>query len=151
MSTLPFRILIVALGSHGDVHPFLAIGRELHRRGHDVRMIMPAMYEPLTRSVGLEFSPAGTVEQFDRLSNRPELWHPVKGFHVIAEGVGESLPWYYDAIVKNHAPGRTGLVMSTLALAGRIAQETLGLPGVTVHLSPAIFPGPRSRESCAAM
>ena len=100
-------------------------------------MIMPAMYESLTRSLGLEFVPAGTVELFERMSSRPELWDPVKGFGVIAEGVGESLGWYYEAIVSNHRPGRTGLVMSTLLMGGRVAQETLGMRGVMVHLSPA--------------
>jgi UDP:flavonoid glycosyltransferase YjiC (YdhE family) len=136
MAQAPLRILVAALGSHGDVHPFLAVGRELQRRGHDVRMILPAMYEELTAKVGLGFTPAGTVEQFDELSSNPDLWHPVKGFQVIARGVVTSLPWYYDAIVANHEPGRTLLVMSTLLLAGRVAQETLHVPGVTVHLSP---------------
>jgi rhamnosyltransferase subunit B len=135
----PFRVLIAALGSYGDVHPFLAIGRELQRRGNDVVMILPAMYESLTRSLGLEFVPAVSIEQFERISSKAELWHPVKGFHVIAEGVAESLGWFYQAIVNNHRPGRTGLVMSTLVLGGRVAQETLGIRGVTVHLSPAII------------
>jgi UDP:flavonoid glycosyltransferase YjiC (YdhE family) len=132
----PFRILIAALGSHGDVHPFLALGRELQGRGNEVIVIMPAMYESLTRSLGLEFAAAITIEQFDRFSSRPELWDPVKGFQVIAEGATESMGWYYDAIVANHRPGRTGLVMSTLLLGGRVAQERLGIRGVTVHLSP---------------
>jgi rhamnosyltransferase subunit B len=135
----PFRILIAALGSYGDVHPFLALGRELQGRGNEVIMIMPAMYESLTRSLGLEFVPAVTIEQFERFSSKPELWDPIKGFAVVAEGVGESLGWYYQAIVASHRPGRTGLVMSTLLLGGRIAQETLGIKGVTVHLSPACF------------
>ena len=133
------RIIVAALGSYGDVHPFLAIGRELRRRGHEVIMIMPAMYESLTRKLGLEFAGAGTVEQFDQFSSQRELWDPVKGFGVIARGVGESMPWFYEPIVRNHRPGRTGLVMSTLLLAGRVAQETLGIRGVTVHLSPAVL------------
>ena len=135
----PFRILIAALGSYGDVHPFLAVGRELQRRGNEVIMIMPAMYEGLTRSLGLQFVGAISVEQFEKFSSKPELWDPVKGFQVIAEGVGESLGWFYEAIVDNNRPGRTGLVMSTLLLAGRVAQEKLGMRGVTVHLSPAIM------------
>jgi rhamnosyltransferase subunit B len=136
---MPFRIIIAALGSYGDVHPFLAIGRELQRRGHEVVMVMPAMYESLTRKLGLEFAGAGTVEQFDQFSSQRELWDPVKGFGVIARGVGESLRWFYEPIVENHRPGRTGLVMSTLLFAGRVAQETLGIRGVTVHLSPVVL------------
>ena len=136
---MPFRIIIAALGSYGDVHPFLAIGRELQRRGHEVVMVMPAMYESLTRKLGLEFAGAGTVEQFEQFSSQRELWDPVKGFGVIARGVGESLRWFYEPIVQNHRPAKTGLVMSTLLLAGRVAQETLGVRGVTVHLSPVVL------------
>jgi rhamnosyltransferase subunit B len=133
----PFRMIVAGLGSHGDVHPFLAVGRTLQLRGHDVVMILPAMYEMLTRSLGLQFVPAGTVDEFDRFSSRRELWDPLKGFQVVAEGVGQSLDWYYNAIKENHIPGRTGLVLSTLLLGGRIAQEILGLKAVTIHLSPA--------------
>ncbi|MBN3787941.1 glycosyltransferase [Burkholderia sp. Ac-20353] len=32
------RILIATAGSHGDVLPFIALGRELSRRGHDIHM-----------------------------------------------------------------------------------------------------------------
>jgi rhamnosyltransferase subunit B len=138
-SSMPLRIPIVALGSHGDVHPFLAIGKELQRRGHEVRMLMPAMFENLTRAVGLEFTPIGTIEQFEKMSSRPELWHPIKGFQVVAEGTAELLQPCYDAIVKNHAPGRTVLVLSSLGLSGRVAQEVMGLPAVSVHLQPSIF------------
>lgn len=100
---------------------------------------MPAMFESLSAAVGLEFSAVGTIEQFEKMSARPELWRPVRGFQVVAEGVGELLAPCYDAIVRNHAPGRTVMVLSSLGLAGRVAQEVLGLPAVSVHLQPAVF------------
>jgi rhamnosyltransferase subunit B len=136
---MSLRIPIVAIGSHGDVHPFLAIGKELRQRGHEVRMLMPAMFENLARALGLEFTPVGTIEQFERMSSRPELWHPIKGFQVVAEGTAELLEPCYDAIVQNHAPGRTVLVLSSLALSGRVAQEVMGLPAVSVQLQPSFF------------
>jgi len=136
---MSLRILIVALGSHGDVHPFLAIGRELKRRGNDVCMILPAMFEELARAVGMEFAAIGTVEQFEKMSARAELWRPVRGFQVVAEGVGEMMGACYEAILKNYVPGRTVLVLSSLAVAGRVAQELMGIPAVSVHLQPAVF------------
>jgi rhamnosyltransferase subunit B len=139
MGKSPLRILVAALGSYGDVHPFLAIAKELKNRGHDVRVLMPAMYEGLAKSLNLTFVPIGTVEQFDEFSSRPELWKPIQGFQVVAEGAGEMLRPYYEAIVANHDPGRTVVVFSTLVVAARIARETLGIPGVGVHLSPACF------------
>jgi UDP:flavonoid glycosyltransferase YjiC (YdhE family) len=35
------RIVLACWGSRGDVEPCVAIGRELLRRGHDVRMAVP--------------------------------------------------------------------------------------------------------------
>jgi UDP:flavonoid glycosyltransferase YjiC (YdhE family) len=139
MSSSSIRILIAALGSHGDVHPFLGLGEVLAARGHEVRLIAPAMYEVMARLVGLEFVPIGTVEQFERHSSRADLWHPRKGFQVIAEATGEFLGEYYRAITENCERGRTILVLSSLALGGRVAQEVLGVPAVTIHLSPSVF------------
>lgn len=139
MSQPPLRIIIAALGSHGDVHPFLALGRALRERGHDVRFIAPAMYQPLAQAVGLQFVPAGTIEQFERLSTNVKLWHPTQSFRVVAEGTAELFEPFYRAIVENHERGRTVLVLSSLLLAGRVAQEVLGAPAVSVHLSPAII------------
>jgi rhamnosyltransferase subunit B len=139
MSAPPLRIVVAALGSHGDTHPFLAVGKTLRERGHEVRFIAPAKYESMARSVGLQFVPIGTVERFERQSSRPELWHPRKGFAVVAEMVGELVGEYYQAIVDNCEPGRTVLVLSSLVLAGRVAQEVLRVPTVTIHLSPSVF------------
>jgi UDP:flavonoid glycosyltransferase YjiC (YdhE family) len=140
------RILIAALGSHGDVHPFLALGQTLRRRGHDVRIIAPAMYQPLANSIGLEFVPIGTVELFERHLSRPEIWRPVRGFQLLAQSVAELIEPYYQAIVRNHQSGATVLVMSSLVLGGRVAQDALRIPAVSVHLSPAVL---RSLQSPA--
>ena len=140
------RILIAALGSHGDVHPFLALGQTLRRRGHDVRIIAPVMYQPLANSLGLKFVPVGTVELFERHVSKPELWRPVRGFGVLAQSVSELLEPYYQAIVRNHQSGATVLVLSSLVLGGRVAQDALRIPAVSVHLSPAVL---RSLQSPA--
>jgi rhamnosyltransferase subunit B len=137
-------MLVAVLGSHGDVHPLLAVARALRDRGHDVIFIAPAMYENLAQAAGLKFIPVGTWEQFERLSSNPDLWHPTRSFRVIAEGTAELFKPFFRAITENHEPGRTILVLSTLLLAGRVAQEVLGAPAVTIHLSPGII---RSVES----
>jgi len=146
MPRIGLRILIAALGSHGDVHPFLALGQTLRGRGHDVRIIAPAMYQALADSIGLQFVPVGTVELFERHVSRPEIWRPVRGFQILAQSVAELIEPYYQAVVRNQQSGATVLVMSSLVLAGRVAQDALGIPAVSVHLSPAIL---RSLQSPA--
>lgn len=50
------KITILALGSHGDVHPLIALGKGLQQVGHDVYIGAPQSLEKLIRSLGLQFS-----------------------------------------------------------------------------------------------
>jgi len=45
--------VLATLGSRGDVEPCAAIGRELQRRGHEVRMAVPPNYIGFVESAGL--------------------------------------------------------------------------------------------------
>lgn len=47
------RFMLATLGSRGDVEPCAAIGRELQRRGHEVRMAVPPNYLGFVESAGL--------------------------------------------------------------------------------------------------
>lgn len=49
------RIAMVAIGSRGDVQPFLALGAGLRARGHEVRLATHGDFRALTREAGLEF------------------------------------------------------------------------------------------------
>jgi rhamnosyltransferase subunit B len=135
----PLRVLIAALGSHGDVHPFIAIAKAMRDRGHNVTLIAPAVFEPLVRAAGIDFAGIGSIDELDRISNDPDLWKPSRAFFVLSRNVSLLTESYYQAVEQRHVPGRTVAVMSTLALGARVAQEKLGIPGVTIHLSPAII------------
>ena len=37
----PMKFVLASWGSRGDIEPCAAVGRELLRRGHDVRMAVP--------------------------------------------------------------------------------------------------------------
>jgi UDP:flavonoid glycosyltransferase YjiC (YdhE family) len=47
------RFVLGCYGSRGDVEPCVAVGRELLRRGHDVRMVVPPDLVGLAESVGV--------------------------------------------------------------------------------------------------
>ena len=51
------RIAIIALGSRGDVQPYIALGRGLNQAGHTVRLVTNKNYGPLVQSHGLDFWP----------------------------------------------------------------------------------------------
>ena len=65
------RIAIIAMGTRGDVQPYLALGKGLVTAGHFVRLITHENFEKLVTSHGLEFCPAkGNVQE---VMESPEL------------------------------------------------------------------------------
>ncbi|KAI1068572.1 hypothetical protein LB507_004268, partial [Fusarium sp. FIESC RH6] len=53
------NIVIQVVGSRGDVQPFIALGNELQRHGHRVRLATHDVFENFVRGSGLEFYPIG--------------------------------------------------------------------------------------------
>jgi rhamnosyltransferase subunit B len=133
------KALLIAIGSHGDVHPFVGIGLALRARGHDVTVVANGHFEPLVRRVGLDFAPAGTAEEYHALALRPDLWHPVKGFRLIMEGTVRFMRPVYQTIVERYVPGETVVVASTLGLGARVAQDKHDIPTATVQLQPSVL------------
>ena len=77
------NILLIPLGSAGDVHPFVGLGLALRARGHDVTLITGAYFEDLVRRLGMKMVPLGTAEEFETGINDPDLWHPRRGLELI--------------------------------------------------------------------
>lgn len=77
------RFAVVALGSAGDLHPFLAIARELARRGHEVTLLGQAPYQAQVEREGVGFVAAVNSSTHERTLTHPLLWHPLDGFGVL--------------------------------------------------------------------
>jgi sterol 3beta-glucosyltransferase len=50
------RVAVPAMGSHGDVEPFLALAAGLRRRGHTVVVATHAEFAALVTGAGVEFA-----------------------------------------------------------------------------------------------
>src|ERR1043165_8567632 len=70
------HMLLVTLGSAGDVHPFVGLGIKLRQRGHRVTLVTSGYFQPLVQRTGLEFEALGTREEFIELASKRDLWHP---------------------------------------------------------------------------
>jgi UDP:flavonoid glycosyltransferase YjiC (YdhE family) len=53
------NIVIQVVGSRGDVQPFVALGNELQRHGHRVRLATHDVFRDFVHESGLEFYPVG--------------------------------------------------------------------------------------------
>ncbi len=133
------HVVLVPFGSSGDVHPFVGLGVALKARGHRVTVVSIPNFIPLLEKHGFEMVSIGEPDRFDTLLHDPRLWHPTKALAVVMESVLEGLKPVYDAIASCFVKGETVVVAGSLAMGARVAQEVLGVPLATVHLSPSIF------------
>lgn len=132
------HFLLAPVGSHGDVHPFVGIGKALRDRGHRVTMITSEPFRGVAERNGIDFVGTVTAAEYDAMTSHPDLWHPKKGLRVLFDRdlMRRYLPVVFGAIRERYEPGNTVLVGGTLGYAARIAQEALGIPYATAHPQP---------------
>jgi rhamnosyltransferase subunit B len=136
---MPLRILLPTIGSSGDVHPVIELGRALLGRGHRVTVVTNEYFREQVGQNGLGFIPLGTRAEAEALMGDPRLWHPRKGFGSIVEGaLLPNIRRLYRIIEEHQGPG-TVVAATTLCLGARVAQERLGVPTATIHLQPSVL------------
>lgn len=60
------KIILATFGSFGDVQPFLFMGKILQAQGHQVLFIANPRFADPVLAAGLEFQPAGTLEEYEQ-------------------------------------------------------------------------------------
>jgi UDP:flavonoid glycosyltransferase YjiC (YdhE family) len=140
-ATAARQILLLPLGTWGDVIPFVQLGRELRRRGHQVTVAGCDVFEPLARRAGLEFVSLQSADGYERVVGNPRLWHPRwAGITFLRQAVLPSMRRQFEFADEAIRSGECDvLVAPAHSLGARIAQEVHGTPLVTVHLAPYMF------------
>ena len=135
----PLRFILTPIGSSGDVHPYIGIGRALRARGHEVVLLASEPFQDMAEAAGLRVVATHSTEDFDRLSQDPDLWHPRHGLRLVLRATASALRTEYDAIGSVYEPGRSVLVGHTLGFAARVFEEAHDAPAATLQLAPAAF------------
>lgn len=134
------KLLLFPFGSSGDVHPFLAMGREMERRGHEVTVVVNGYFRELVEKLGFRYVESGTREEFLKMADHPDLWSPTKSFrHIFERGVMSVIDQHYKLAADAAERRDTLVVANCFGFGPRLAQEKLGVPLVTVHLQPAVL------------
>lgn len=134
------NVMILAVGSYGDVLPLVGVAKRLLQRGHTVTVYTNGHFEELVRNAGINFVAIGTAEDYDALADNPALWHPHTGWRLIMKRlVSGALEEAYHLLLSRVTQPHTILVSSTLGFAARLLQETHHIPHATVHFSPGVF------------
>lgn len=136
------RIAIVAIGSRGDVQPYLALGLGLKRAGHEVRMVAPARFKTFIESYGIDFFPLNWDPASFMAGPVTESGRSIFGFwrHFFPEEHKIS-----ETLVRECSEGCQGsdLILANLvAFFGPMVGKLLGIP--TLLLS--AVPGYPTRE-----
>ena len=143
------RWLLTSWGSRGDLHPFLALGRGLVARGHEVSLVGHPEWEAETRAVGLRFVATDEPSRHDLLQNHPEIfsrkWGGLASLralvqHAIAPGFAPTLN-----ALRAEAPAHDAIVAHHFVFPAPIAAELAGKPWATVSLAPGVVPSDFTR------
>ncbi len=131
------RVVLTAVGSLGDLHPYLAIGQELARRGHRPAVATVPSFRERVEAAGLEFAPmrAATADE-----PSPELIQKVfdgrRGVeYIVRRLILPALPMAY-ADTLQAAEGADLLVAHPLTWGTRLVAERKGIPWVSTMLAP---------------
>lgn len=133
------RILVISIGTYGDVLPFIGLAAELKRRGHAVTLASAETFGDAARRAGVDFEPLTSKREYSALFEHPSFWRPFFGARRLFATLPKFLKPTYEFVLTHHRPGETLVIASALAIGARIAHETLGVPVVSVHLTPIMF------------
>jgi rhamnosyltransferase subunit B len=135
------RIVLNTFGSFGDVHPYLAIGIELKRRGHDPVIATSEVYRAKIETEGIAFA-AVRPDVGELLGDKDtirQIWDPVKGPEALIRGyLMPAVEQSYQDLFTACA-GADLLLTHAAAYAGPVVAEKLGLRWLSVALQPLVF------------
>ncbi|MGV7222635.1 MAG: glycosyltransferase [Nitrospinales bacterium] len=132
------KFLLMPFGSYGDVLPFMGIGKQLMREGHDVEIATNEYFADVIKDAGLRHIPAGSADDYIRVANDVDMFSRLKGPAMVAKAVINRIEPVFE-IAKNAMDDDRLVVGGILAMGARVAQEVTGKPYVVTHLAPIGF------------
>ncbi len=139
MAVKPKRILFATIGSLGDLHPCIALGQELQRRGHSVTIAATEFYRAKVESLGFSFramrpnwnpTDQELIEQCEDLKTGPEILFR----KLILPHLSDT---YHD--LRAACADTDFLIAGELVYAAPLVAERLQMRWASIILSPSSF------------
>ena len=132
------RILLTTMGSLGDLHPYVSIGLELQRRGHQAVIATHGLYRERVEAQMLDFAPVRpNFENWgDTSSVLRDAMDERRGSEVVLHKL--VLPYLRDSLddLRRAAVGADLIVDHVLTFTAPLVAEKLGIPRVSTALQP---------------
>lgn len=142
------RLLMLTNGSHGDIHPFLAVGREMVRRGHAAALMTNPYFAPHTVQAGLEPIALGQHTDLGKmLSENPSTMSPLRGpMQVMRKLMLPYVPEVVETARRTIKEWKADVVLvHPLCIGGSWAAELAGVPCHAASLAPSIWFNPNDQ------
>jgi rhamnosyltransferase subunit B len=130
-------VIATAWGTLGDTLPFIAVGAELRRRGHEVALVSSPAFERQAHEAALDLVPVGTLDEHLAFVRDPALWDRDTVVKAVSRYWLRNAQGLYEAIVRVHRPGETVLLAGPMNVSARLAQEKLGIPFAAGLVAPS--------------
>lgn len=149
------RVALCTFGSLGDLHPILALGRELTQRGMSTVVATSPAYRAKVEAAGIEFHPVGPDIRIDDPAILRRAMHPRDGTrYIFCELV---MPYLRDSYQETAAVARNAdlIVTHPVTLGAYLYARRSGMRWASLALAPVsmisfhdmcVFPGFPARE-----
>lgn len=141
---MPAKIVLTSVGSLGDLHPFIALAQELKSQGFIPLIAASSAYRPKIEAEGLSFhaiTPSPEELLADTGLTEGDVIRQVmrsSTTFIIEKAVTPYVERSYADLI-DAMQGADLVVASSFSLVARVAAEKLGLPVVSLLLSPCVF------------
>ncbi len=133
------HVILVSVGTDGDVFPYVGLGAKLRSRGHQVTLAAGAPYESLAGAHGFAFRALVSAEESHELLGNPDFWDPLKTAPLAARWGVRFIHRQYDLLSKLVVED-TLLVASPAVFAAALVHEMSGTPLANLILQPWMIP-----------
>jgi sterol 3beta-glucosyltransferase len=142
------KIIVPAIGSRGDVQPYINLCQGLSRAGHDAVLASLPNVRGLAESHGVEFAPVGP--DVDLAAMTAQMWDLASGIWLVGflrvMQLGARLVEQVYPDLLNLCRGADLIVVNDTT-AGAAEGDKLGIPWVSVTLQPLRVPVPKKAKS----
>ena len=128
--------VMCSAGSFGDIFPFVKIGEQLKKNGHEVTILCHSFLHKVINSMGMGIIPLTPMP----VPKLPKTFDSLETYQALMEEIVlPNMASLYQWIQAHGRAGEMVLISQRRLIGARLANEKSGIPLLTVNLTPHEF------------